>query len=289
MPSDDGLTPEQRAAVRAEREAATLAEINEMDDVILRGAEPRAEEEPVVEEQPQAADEPLDEYEPLPTAAAASETPVEEVTPEDEYDFDFINEMARNAIVRQVQPAAVTEPTPTMATQAQLAPMATPPQTIPTEPLATLEEMQAAFESPQAFLTLLERVENRATQRAKEQSLLALPSVATQVAIQVAERAAIRQKFFQENPELAKYTDFVRYCALQVESKHPDWSEQQLAAETAKLAKSRLPELRRAQRADKPRPALPGSGRVQQRRAGAAASGLSTLQKEIDEMPDRAF
>lgn len=279
MPSNDGLTPAQREAARREHEAAAMAEMDEMDNVILRGAEPAATEQ-VQESAPES--EPVEEVEELPLEAAAEEVPTEEgieaEAPEDEYDFNFINELARNALMQQAAPVATPAPVVTAP-----APAPTPaPQQIA---VATLEEMNEAFTSPEKFIELLDKV----AMRAEERALLRLPQVARQVSMQVIDHATAVQEFYNKNPELKQYHDFVGYCARVVEAKHPDWTNDKVAEETARVAKSQIPALRRAQQAGKARPALPGAGRTQQRRATAASTGLSALQKEIDEMPNSPY
>lgn len=287
MPSDDGLTPQQREAARREHEAAAMAEMDEMDNVILHGAEPVATEP---EPAPSPELEPGEEVEAPPLEVAAEEVPVEEgvesETPpedEDEYDFNFINELARNAMLQHapLQPVAAA-PTPAAAPVAPAPVAASAPQQIA---IASLEEMNEAFTSPEKFIELLDKV----AMRAEERALLRLPQVARQVSMQVIDHAAAVQEFYNKNPELKQYHDFVGYCARVVESKHPDWAADKVAEETARVAKSQIPALRRAQQAGKQRPALPGAGRAQQRRTAAANSGLSALQKEIDEMPNSAF
>lgn len=289
MPSDDGLTPQQREAARREHEAAAIAEIEEMDNVILHGAEPKSVE-PVSTPETTTPTTVVSE-DALEVAGLVTEvehegtTPLEDETvlgaePSDEYDFNFINELARNAMLRQVPVPTTNTAAATAATGASVA--ATPQQQIT---IATLEEMNEAFTSPEKFVELLDKV----AMRAEERALLRLPQVARQVSMQVIDHAAAVQEFYNKNPELKQYHDFVGYCARVVESKHPDWAPSQVAEETARVAKSQIPALRRAQQVSKPRPALPGAGRTQQRQAAAAAAGLSALQKEIDEMPNSAY
>lgn len=292
MPSDDGLTPQERARQRAEREAATTAEISEMDDVIYHGGAPK--EDPIVEEpvaEKPIVEEPVVE-EPI-VAEAPIETPVVETPPpEDEYDFDFINEMARAAIVRNsgevVQPQPQVQPQAQVPVQPQQAPVVQQPAPSANilEGLVTLEEMNEAFNSPEAFLKILNKVANTAHQRAVEESLTRLPKVARQVSMQIADQAEIVRKFYADNPELVQFKDFVRYCATQVEAKHPDKDYEWIANETARLAKSRLPLLRSAkQSAPAARPALPGSGRAN-RGGRVPTQQLSAMEREIAEMPD---
>lgn len=296
--TNEGLSKAEQEKLRLERQAATAAEIDEMDDVIF-GGKSLEEERPVAEEKPQEKVREEKEEREVPVEAAPEEilepevvleeTPTSEEAPlDDEYDFSFINELARNTIEKMAsKPTEIPTPTPAPAKPAESAQPAAPAPvfTAPSGPLATKEEMEEAFNSPDKFLELLGRVYQRAVFDAQEQALQRLPSVAQQVAIQTVDRTSRVAQFYKDNPELSDYPDFVRFCALQIEAKHPDWDSQTVMKETAKLAKSRIPMIARAKRDQSARPALPGSGRVAQRRSSAQA-GLSALEREIAEMPD---
>lgn len=290
MGEDGKMSPEERERLRRERQQAAEAEMAEMDTIYeggfgdegpIRPTEEAIQDELVVEEQ--IVEEPIQIES---RVEEVVETPIEEPVPEDEYDFSFINDLARDAIMRQ----AVTQQQPVEQT-VQTQPIAQIPPVPPVQldGLVTLEEMTSAFESPEKFLEVLNKVATtvyqRATLDAQEQALLRLPQVARNVSMQVIDQAALVQKFYKENAELVPYKDFVRYCAMQVEAKHPDWSYEAVAEETAKIAKHRLPLLRKAQKESKQRPALPGSGRVAQRR-GSPAQGLTALERELADMPD---
>jgi hypothetical protein len=295
MPSDDGLTPVEREKVRAERAIATRDEIAEMDNIFGMGDSQPGSGPVEPESTPEPAPVLTREPEELPIAAESVETPVAEASPEtpaeeDEYDFSFINDMARDAIIRMSQVEQTPQPQP----QPQPAPEPVQPtpqfvqQAAPAQALSlvTVEEMNEAFNSPEQMIALMQRVYQKAREDAIEQSLLRLPQVARQVSAQVIDQAELVRKFYDANQELKPYKDFVRYCAMQVEAKHPDWSYEKVAEETARVAKNRLPALRSARSTSRQSPALPGSGRSVQRR-GNPTQALTALEQEISEMPDR--
>jgi hypothetical protein len=293
MPSDDGLTPEERRKVREERETQMANEIAEMEPgYIAEEVEaPVVEEEPVVVEEP-VVEEPVVEE---PVVEGSEEAPVVEgAAEEDDYDFSFINEMARNAILK-MESASTPTSAPTAAPQAiapaSPVPISSPPAPIGLTELITITEMEEAFTSPEKFLDVLNKVASgvyqRATADAEERALVRLPQVARQVSMQVADQAEIVREFYKTNKELVPYKDFVRYCAMQVEAKHPDWTYDKVSEETAKVAKSRLPSLRRAQRDAAGRPALPGAGRNAPRKDRALNQSLSAMERDIASMPDK--
>lgn len=277
----DKMTPAEREELRKKRQAEAEAEIGQMDDIIF-GSSSTPAEEPVVEPEPVQAVEPEPEpesvIEPEPVQVSPEVAPVE-----DEYDFSFINEMARDAIARmtgQPQAPAPEPPTPSAQTPTPApTPVAAPPQPIvPPGQLVSLEEMQAAFDSPEKMVELMGKVYAKAKQDAIQEAA----QQASQATIQVTEAAERQRTFYEANPELKPYHDFVRYCAIQVERKHPDWNYDQVVKEVVKVAKEQLPRIRQP----KSGPALPGSGGGSNRR-GAPTPKATSLEAEIASMPDR--
>lgn len=285
------------AAERREQQAASVLEdINLMDDTIsgkipesqLLSAPqaPETIEEPAEKESFEAEPivaEPEPEVEVIPEPTAMQ--PVAVTPPiEDEYDFSFINELARQALTgaptTQVASTPVTPTTPPV----QITPTVA---TTPTD-LISVEEMSAAFESPQKMVELLGKVYQRALSDAVQRSLMELPNAVRPVIKQESDLAELAANFYKGNPELNNYRDFVQYCAVQVESKHPDWTPKQVMDETAKVAKARIPMLREAMQRQKRAPTKPSfvGDQAQRGKNKPAAAKLSALEADIASMPN---
>jgi len=266
------MTPEEREELQKKRASDMESEIQEMDQIYTRKEEVEGSEISTVDEVSSVAEEaPMVETTSKVVEASQPELPGASTDEPTDYDFSFINDLAREATIKQSEASASSE-----ASQPTV--VATP---TPRPAIATVPEMEEAFNSPEKFLELLARVEQRAT----EAALLQLPKVSRQVAIQVIDHAEMVSKFYQANPELVPYKDFVSFCARQVEASHVDWPREKVLEETARLAKSRLPSWVRASRASQPKPALPGGGRVSQRRSSVGGT-LSALEQDIANMPD---
>lgn len=283
------LTPEEKEADRRTRQESAMSEMDEMDVIWSGDVLAAAAETEVVEmDGPERSDgrESAGEQEAEPEVMLpVAESPTESAKPteveKDEYDFaDLLNRMARDAM-QEPEAAAPVVPAPVV----EVPPIV---QAVPTPsaPMATVAEMEEAFNSPEKFVQLLETVYQRAVQDAIERTTSQVPEVSRQVAIQVATQAEMARRFYSTNPELTSYRDFVAYCAGQVEKAHPDWGYQAVMDETAKVARSRLPALRRAKKEGQNRPALPGSGKTVSR-SRTPAQILTELEQEINEMPNR--
>jgi len=267
------MTPEEREELRKKRASDMESEIQEMDQIYTKEDEVGESESSIGDEISPAIEEAAPAVETTTEVVEASLPNVSEASSDEpsDYDFSFINDLAREATIKQSEASTSLE-------ASQPTTVATP---IHRPAVATVQEMEEAFNSPEKFLELLTKVEQRAT----EAALLQLPKVSRQVAIQVIDHAEMVSKFYQANPELVPYKDFVSYCARQVEASHVDWPREKVLEETARLAKSRLPSLVRASRASQPKPALPGGGRVSQRRSSVGRT-LSALEQDIANMPD---
>jgi len=194
-----------------------------------------------------------------------------------DYDLSFINELSRRAMgLEASQKKLSEEKTSAVATQDQVA------ETI--EELISSKEMIEAFEDPEKMLSLFKRVYVKAKTDAIEHSLRSLPQVVQPVIAQQAMIMEAAQKFYRDNPDLSKYRDFVQYCAQQIESAHPDWGFEQVFAETAKIARERLPMLKTSQRARVEKPKF-AAGQKSTRNKPAKEK-LSALELEIASMPD---
>lgn len=189
-----------------------------------------------------------------------------------DYDLSFINELSRRAMgLEASQKKLSEEKTSAVATQ-------------DIEELISSEEMIEAFEDPEKMLSLFKRVYVKAKTDAIEHSLRSLPQVVQPVIAQQAMVMEAAQKFYRDNPDLSKYRDFVQYCAQQIESAHPDWGFEQVFAETAKIARERLPMLKTSQRARVAKPKF-AAGQKSTRNKPAKEK-LSALELEIASMPD---
>jgi hypothetical protein len=191
-------------------------------------------------------------------------------------DIAYLNELARQAASNRVsqvetevqQPVAVTVPTD----------------------LVSMEELEAAFQSPEAMMKVLQNIYLRAvkdsTTNSVQQALLKLPTVSRQVVMQVVNQAELASRFYKDNSDLAPYKDFVQYTAMGVETEHPDWNHEAILKETATLVRKRIPALRaaRAGQVAADRPALPGSQRSVRRQAATPA--VSALERELSDMPE---
>lgn len=291
------MTEEERLAkeqAEAERNKVVQDDINEMDDII---------EGKVVDLPPE--EEPIEGVGDKVVAEAGVEDliPIEERTPveekkvegEDEYDFSFINELARQAlgkpptapeVVIPQQAAPAPAPTPQLQAQPQqvVQPRVDPgPMTIPQD-LVSVDEMTQAFESPEKMVQLFGKIYLRARADSVQQALMSLPHVVRPLVAQEAEIVDMVTGFYKENPELDKYRDFVQYCATQVESAHPDWAPRQVMAETAKVAKQRLPLLKEA--ASRQRQAKPSFVEQNQTSNKPKSAKVSRLEQELASMPD---
>lgn len=299
------MTEEEKKALevaQTEREKAVAEDVAAMDETNLR---PKEES---FEEQPAEADESSD----IKVAEAGPDDLVKEIQEavakeelgdavegeDDGYDFSFINELARQALGQPKQEAPVA-PTPTPAPAPVApeaapivmpqAPLVAPVQVSVPQDLVTVDEMTAAFDSPQKMVELLQKVylqaRSDAVVDAVQQSLMALPNAVRPVLAKETAFVEMVKNFYQENPELNNYRDFVRYCAVQVENEHPEWSPQDVMKETAKVAKKRLPMLREAMHRES-RQSKPSF--VDQRGPKTKPSGkkLSRLEQELASMPD---
>ena len=242
----------------------------------------------------------------LQAAAAAEEVPVdkpvEEAKDEDEYDFSFINELARQAMGAP-QSVQATQ-APAAQTKEQEIPPAVQPQAIAKVPefdptnltvqvpadLVDLKAMQEAFDSPEKMIELIGKVYARAVADATimgtQRSLMSLPQVVRPLVKQEAAMVERVTNFYKENPELVGYRDFVSYCGSQVENAHPDWTPEKVFAETAILAKKRLPMLREAMGRQQKTTVKPSFVDQKSSKTKPSATKVSRLQQDLDAMPD---
>jgi hypothetical protein len=225
---------------------------------------------------------------------STEEKSAEEAKPDDEYDFSFINELARQALGKQTEVVQPVQEQPVVQSP-QAQPVAQPsPQTqlssmVAPQDLVSLDEMRSAFESPEKMIELIGKVYIRAradaTQDAVQTALMSLPNVVRPLLVQEASLAEMVKTFYVENPELDGYRDFVQYCATQVESAHPDWSPKQVMAETAKVAKGRLPALREAVQRER-KQVKPSFVDQKSTTNKPSAKQVSRLERELAAMPD---
>lgn len=306
------LTPEEQAQKekeRREREQSMLSELDEMDglDASPSGSEPAPASataepaEPVAEPaSPEVKDERVaeagpEDHEPEPAEPVAPTAAVADpAETEDEYDFSFINDLARAAIAKRTgaepQPTTQTQATPEAQPQpAPQQPTSSPRQIVVPTPtdLVSKEEMEAAFESPEKMMEVMGKIYTKAVMQGAEIALQQLPGVMQPLITQQQTIVEEATKFYKENPELVPYRDFVQFVAMEVEDKHPDWNYQQVMAETATVAKKRLPMLQqattKARRETRPAFAQQGPGGKANRPKPAQ---VSALQSDIDAMPD---
>ena len=242
-------------------------------------------EEIVAVGEPEAAVEPV--------AAVVTPAPVAEpvvVADTDEYGLaDFVNSMAREALGKKPaevapQPAAVAPVQPAQPVQAQ--PQARPTIEIPAD-LISESDMTEAFQDPAKMITLITQVYARAVSDAAQIALTRLPSIIQPVVAQQADLISLAKELYKDNPELDGYKDFVQYCAVKIEDKHPDWSAKQIMQEAAKEAKARLPQLKAAVAQTKREASSPAFvGNQSQKGKNSPSQGrLSALEKEIAAMP----
>lgn len=208
---------------------------------------------------------------------------------EEEYDFTFINDLAKQAIsgkpeqVSQIE-KHVAKPEPTVSADPTPAP--TPTQVLPKE-LVSIEEMEKAFESPQEMIALLGRVVQKVREESVQEALLRLPQAVRPVIQQEASTAKLVEQFRAENPHLTKHPDFVKYCAIQIENAHPDWTAEKVMKETARVATKQLQIFKEAaqrQKAGSEKPSF-----VSQKQSGRkkpSSVKLSALEQDIANMPD---
>jgi len=88
----------------------------------------------------------------------------------------------------------------------------------------------------QKFNEVLNRTYQKAVADATQKLLHELPAV-----IETRKTAEEKAKaFFKKHKELERHRDFVSYVARSLAAKHPEWSEQKLLDETARIAKKEL-------------------------------------------------
>lgn len=300
MSDEEKLAAIQR---REEQERATQADLEQMD-AVLSGtitesqiidnsadiAAPVTEEMVVPEESavPDATgDEVVAEGEPDLSAPVEPAQPVE---PDDGYDFsDFINSMARDALGKQpvVQPV---QEQPVAPTPAPVAPVTPQQMTLEVpQDLISLDDMNEAFQDPAKMIALIGKVYLRAASDGAQAALIRLPNAVRPVVAQEAELAKMVTTFYEKNPELSNYRDFVQYCAAKVETEHPEYSPSKVMEETAKVAVARLPMVKEAAARQKRAPAKPSFIGAQNQRGKntPAAAKMSALDRELAEMPDK--
>ena len=224
--------------------------------------------------------------EPAPVVEAAAEVD------KDEYGLaDFVNSMAREALgKKQPEPVAQVQPQAQIQQQVQ-APVqpqqARPMVEIPAD-LISESDMTEAFQDPAKMITLITQVYARAVSDAAQIALTRLPSVMQPVMAQQADLISLAKEMYTNNPELNGYRDFVQYCAVKIEDKHPDWSAKQIMEEAAKEAKARLPQLKAAVAQTKREASSPAFVGNQSQKGGKNSPSqgrLSALEKEIAAMP----
>lgn len=304
------LTEEERRLKEAEaakRQEAAAKELEEMDSMfnqpdmpdpigdMKESAKPGMEEVEEVEEVENAPVEMApEELQPEPKVEATKSG--EEAKVEDEYDFDFLNNLARQAVGKskvESQPTQVAE-TVTPAIPTPVHQPTFPAQVpLPTDFL-TKEEVEKAIQAEDqagAFLGLFQQVYQRAHVAAAELALTQLPTVSQPMLMQMARNVALVDNFYKENSDLDKARDFVQYCAMQVEAKHPDYGYEKVLAEAAKLARTRMPLLQKARAAEARQPAQKAAFATQSgsKSKKVGQTELSALEKELAEMPNHPY
>jgi hypothetical protein len=304
---EDNSSASQR---REEMARETLEDINLMDDV-MSGKIPESqiiqEDSPAeLTKEPEAKDADTTEVSDN-MVASADPTTVDvdsttttrtetktELETTDDYDFvDFLNSMSRDALGKK---SATTPPTPVVSTPTTI-PKPVTPQPAAVAPkmtlevpqdLCTIDEMNAAFQDPAKMMELFGKIYLRAASDGAQSALMRLPDVARPLFAQEHELATLAREFYEKNPELNNYRDFVQYCATQVESKNPGWTPRQIFEETARVAKQKIPMLKEAATRQKRAAAKPAFVDAQsQKGTNKPSSGkLSALEAELAAMPD---
>jgi len=133
---------------------------------------------------------------------------------------------------------------------------------------------------------------NRVYNRAREDTIREIPELVekTQERQQTMQNAV--QSFYEDNPELKKYKDYVSHKANEVQAENPDMDIENLMEETAKRAKEGLQLHEKAKETEKERrekeeatnndPAFAPKARGE--RGGSGPDNRSGQQKQIDEL-----
>ncbi len=145
------------------------------------------------------------------------------------------------------------------------------------------------FENPDQFKKVLLDVANTVRRQTEEALYKNLPQVVGNVTGQQLELRKAADTFYDKNPELASVKPYVAKVTAQVADKHPDWSFEQILAETAKVARKGLgleglakEEAKKKTKA-KQKPAFADAKRRSNKRS-KAGSDLSELEQEISEL-----
>lgn len=277
--------------------------LQEIDDIDMAGTMP-TEEPPPEETQDQVPEEVISDSEEQVAGEVFEETVAEavpgqedtqQVAPEEppneaEYE-EFLSELTA-AAARGYEGPPTEQPTPPPQLQPEMTPgrFNGPPeqvvQTPPTEParIVSVEEMQEAFESPEKMVTLMHKVYHKGV----ETTMAMLPGMVGSLYAGEARRLEARQRFFTDNPELAKYPDFVTFIAKKVDAANPGMKIDEKFKLIASTAKKQLPMLLRAtrdrarQQQTQPTFAAQKPGQRQRK-----APKPTALEAELNEMPDR--
>jgi len=289
------------ADMREQQKKEVLDDITQMDGIIS-GEIPEPVDTRADDVEPLEADGTGDELvatgepevEAEPVAAVVTPEPVVVVEEDkDEYGLaDFVNSMAREALGKKAQPVApvqqVQTPVQPVQPQAQAQPQQRPMTVEIPADLISENDMTEAFQDPAKMITLITQVYARAVSDAAQIALTRLPSVMQPVMAQQADLISLAKELYTNNPELNGYRDFVQYCAVKIEDKHPDWSAKQIMQEAAKEAKARLPQLKEAvarTKREASSPAFVGDQSQKGRKNSPSQGRMSALEKEIAAMP----
>lgn len=278
--------------------------LQEIDDMDMAGTMP-TEEPPPEETQDQVPEEEVisdseeqvagEVFEETVAEAVPEQEDTQQVAPEeppDETEYEeFLSELTA-AAARGYEGPPVEQPTPPPQLQPEMTPgrFNAPPEqaspTPPTEParIISVEEMQEAFESPEKMVALMHKVYHKGV----ETTMAMLPGMVGSLYASEARRLEARQRFFTDNPELAKYPDFVTFIAKKVDAANPGMKIDEKFKLIASTAKKQLPMLLRAtrdrarQQQTQPTFAAQKPGQRQRKPPKPTA-----LEAELNEMPDR--
>jgi len=154
----------------------------------------------------------------------------------------------------------------------------------------TDEEAQQLFGVEEA--SSLNEMLNRVYDRAREDTIREIPELVekTQERQQTMQQAV--QSFYEDNPELREYKDYVSHKANEIQAENPDMDVEDLMEETAKRAKQGLKLKEKAEETEQNRrekeeatdndPAFAPKARGE--RGGSGQDNRSGQQKQIDEL-----
>lgn len=151
------------------------------------------------------------------------------------------------------------------------------------------EEFDKITGSKDEFANFLSKFGNNIIAKSKETTIKDIPDIVSKSFDRQSKMKSARDNFYQENPDLKKYSDYVGYMTNKLQSENPDKGIEELLSMTEKevrknlsLNKTAVETERERRNNENRRPVNPGSGRGASRQR--TSDTRTDQQKQIDDI-----